>query len=355
MLEFVQYILLLFLLFYLLILIYDIAFLRSKSRKDKISKTKINIIIELITEFENSSKEEKNKISKKIISKLKRLSYLYCLGLLLEKNENINGTYIIDILCKKSYDNIFIKLTEIYSKKDLLSKTYYAYILKYICKKDEKIYDFLYELVVSPSIYSTESALMAVYHIGEASLVVSAYKKMSKKNILYSNKLISDGLLEYTGNKNELCSKLYGNFDKFNEEIKIGILTYFRNCKYNVKEELLERLEAKNNEKEVEIAMIRYFSKVYYKKAIDLFIKRLEEEYYDDFEYAVVMIQSIIIVDVLTKNMVSVLKKCLCDSNYYVRLNAAKVLKEKNDLRTLEDIHDKYAKDMIKYVMSEEV
>lgn len=355
MLEFVQYILLLFLLFYLLILIYDVAFLRSKSRKDKISKTKINIITELITEFENSNKEEKSKISKKIISKLKRLSYLYCLGLLLEKNESINGKYIMDIMHEKTYDNIFIRLTEIYSKKDLLSKTYYAYILKYVCKKDEKIYDFLYELLMSSSIYSTENALMAFYHIGNPSLIISAYKKMSKKNILYSNKLISDGLLEYSGNKNELCSKLYDNFDKFNEEIKIGILTYFRNCKYNIKEELLKRLEVKNSEKEIEIAMIRYFSKVYYKKAIDLFINRLDEGYYDDFEYDVVMIQSIISVDKLTKKMVSVLEKCLCDSNYYVRLNAAKILKEKIDLRTLEDIHDKYAKDMIKYVMSEDV
>ena len=118
---------------------------------------------------------------------------------------------------------------------------------------------------------------------------------------------------------------------------------------------LLKRLTKKDLEKEVEIALIRYFSKVNYKEANKLFMSRLEDNYYHDFDYDVVMIQVLGSSTELDNKVLKVLENCLTNSNYYVRYNAAKVLHNKIDLRTIKNVNDPFMKDMIDYFISQEV
>lgn len=359
MLEHIELILSLFLLFYVLIILYDVMSLFSKKTEITRNDKKRNILINLIVAYENEQdKKEKKKINKKLTNKLKRLSYLSNLGTLLEKNvkiKSLKNKEIIDILSNHSYDSIFIALASIYNKKDSLTKSYYAYILKYVHPNHEEIYKFLYSCILTPSIYSVEIALFTFYNIGDSNKVCEAYKIMNRENIYYNHKLISDGIMEFTGSKKELCNALYQNFDIFNEEIKIGFLTFFRNCGYDIGDELLKRLQTENMEKEVEIAMIRYFCKIYSEKANKLFIKRIKENYYHDFDYDIVMIQVLGQMKELSKEIIEVLVSCLSNPNYYVRYNAGKVLHNKIDLRTIKNVKDPFMKDMIEYFISQEV
>ena len=359
MLENIELILYVFILFYFLIILYDAISLYTKKNEKNRSNKKKQLLIKLIINHENpKDKNVLKKTNRELVNKLKKLPYLASLGNLLEENikiEELNNKRIVDVLNNGTYDNIFVRLATIYDRKESVAEAYYAYILKFIHPDREEIYDFLFHSILSSSIYSVENALFSLYHIGNSKMVCEAYKLMSRENVYYNYKLISDGMMEFTSSKDELCRELYNAFDLFNEETKIGVLTFFRNCKYDIKEDLLKRLTKKDLEKEVEIALIRYFSKVNYKEANKLFMSRLEDNYYRDFDYDVVMIQVLGSSTELDNKVLKVLENCLTNSNYYVRYNAAKVLHNKIDLRTIKNVNDPFMKDMIDYFISQEV
>lgn len=64
--------------------------------------------------------------------------------------------------------------------------------------------------------------------LGKPKPVLEALRKLSKKESLHNNKLITDGLLTYTGNKNELIEGLYQNIADFSLCYQVAILDYFR-------------------------------------------------------------------------------------------------------------------------------
>lgn len=338
---YVEYIIYFFLLFFYILLLYSLVSLFIKKNESKFSLKREKVLISLIKEYSNEDNE-----NRKLFKKLKRKSYLYSLEGLLKNNKIIR-----EVINNTIFEKLFIKLTLYYQKKDLLSKTYYASILKYVCFKHDIILTFLNELLVSSSIYSTENALLVLYNLGDINQICHAYRMISKKNILYNHKLISDGLLEYKGNRNNLCNKLYDSFDDFNVETKIGIVTYFRNSQFDIKEKLYERLLG-NNEKEVEISIIRYFTKIYYEKANNLFEERLFNNYYNDFEYNVVMIQALGNTNELSKRTIDILNNCLNDNNYYIRYNAAQVLCKKTKMDNI-NIKDDNIKNLLEYVSQE--
>lgn len=350
----VEFVLSMFVLFYFLILFYDLATLYRNRKRKKIDEKFKNELIELIFEYENVlDKEEKHEMANDILKKLKKVSYLNILGHLLEDNCNIGNEKVRDIIINGNYDSIFLRLTEFYSKKDSLVKAYYAYILQFVNIEKEEIYEFLYQCISTPSIYCVENALLSLYKLGNVNAIVHAYVLISRENIYYNNKLIADGLITFNGNQAQLCKKLYENFNKFNDESKVGLLRYFKNCKYDLSKEILNDFGKKDLDKEVEIAMIRYFTKIKSKKASELFVNRLNENYYNDFEYDVVLIQAL--ENNSIPSVIPALEKASKSSNYYVRYNACKVLKKLTDLEKIKNITDPYQKDMIDYFKSQGV
>ncbi len=343
MVENIVFILGFFILFYVFLLIYDISSLYQRKKQSKIEKKRKEKLCKLIQEKEQN--KEAKKSHKKLYNKLKHLSYLSSFCSLLEENITIEQKKLRDIVAQEVYTNLFVSLSNFYIKKDNLSSAYYAYVLRFIKIQSPEINDFLYKCLSSKSVYSVENALLAFYSFGEVDSIIDAYLFMSRKNVEYGHKLVADGLLNFNGSKEELCSKLYEKFDRFLESFQIGFLTYFRQCQYDLKKELYDRIEQNQMTKEITIEMIRYYSKVNYKKIAALLLERLENNYYKDFEYDVVMIQTLAAYP--GKETIQVLKKCLSNTNYYVRYNAAKSLNGMTDLRKVIDLEDPFAKEML--------
>lgn len=350
----VEFVLSMFVLFYFLILFYDLVTLYKNKNSKKLDEKFRNELIELIFEYENATdKEESHELVHELIKKLKKMSYLSVLGQILEDNCDIGNEKVRDIITNGNYVSVFLRLTEFYSKKEPLVKAYYAYILQFVNIEKEEIYDFLYQCILTPSIYCVENALLTLYKLGNIDSIIHAYFLISRENIYYNNKLIADGLSNFSGSQKELCNKLYESFEKFNDESKVGLLRYFRNCKYNLSKEILNDLNRKDLDKEVEIAMIRYFTKVKSKKASEVFVNRLNENYYNDFEYDVVLIQAL--ENNSSPSVITALEKASKSSNYYVRYNACKALKKLTDLEKIKNITDPYQKDMLDYFKSQGV
>ena len=207
---------------------------------------------------------------------------------------------------------------------------------------------YLFHILTIKSVYCVENSLKALYNTGNIELVVKGYEILSKNKSMYYSRLITYGIEEFKGDKKALAEALYKDFINFSTECKIGFINFFRNIKYDIGDDLVSKLERYSYSKELEISIIRYFMKVKNVKAYKLFIKRLEEDYYEDVEYDIVMIQTL--ANYKTKKTIEILTLKLSDYNYYVRYNSCISLDKITDLKKIVT-NDNYAKDMIKYII----
>lgn len=334
MLENVQFILIIFIVFYLIILFYDLTTLFSKKKEEKRTN---KIKEELISNIDNISVLKR---------KLKNKKYLYTLGIIIEENKEILNT-----LKDKKYISLFETLINYYSNKDSIYKIYYAYILGVIGNNTKKINDFLLEVVILDSIYASKNAIDALNKIGDISSIIDAFILVSSNNISLSNRLMFSSLSNYNGDKEQLCKIAYQNFKSFNEEVKISFINYFSKTNYDVKDGLLKTLQLRKIDKELELAIIRYFKENRSDDACKLFINRLNDDYYNDFEYEVVLIQTLSSYN--DEEVVTAIMNKIISPNYYVRKNAAYALNKLVNVNLLKNINDNYAKEMLDYVSRE--
>lgn len=337
MLENVELVLAIFLVFYVLILIYDFfIIIENKSSIKTLNKRKKTII-----KYLNDNN--------KLIKKLRNINYLYALISMLDEEVKVGNKTINEILNSKKYEEVINSLSKIYSNKEEIEKTYFAFALSKLNVPSGSI-DFLFDVLYGNSLYGIEDAIKALYSTNNPDLIVKAFKIISHNTTPYSSKLITDGMLEYKGDKQELANKLYDEFNSFNNECQIAFIEFFKRINFDISEDIIETLVNSHQEKELEISMIRYFSKIKNDNAYKLFLDRIKNNYYDEFEYDVVMIQTLS--NYPKKETIDVLSSKLSDTNYYIRLNSCQVLNKITDISKLK-VTDKYAIDIIEYIKEE--
>lgn len=336
MLQNVELILTLFLVFYILILLFDFATIILNKISKYLNKRRRKHLLNIINMHNKHL----------IIGTLSNIKYLYILNNLIDEKYKIDKKISIVNYLNNNKD-IINKLSKHYYRKGNLARSYYSYTLSKIDlpKKSE---DFMFHMLTTKSVYCVENSLKVLYNTGNVELIIKAYEILSKNKSMYHSKLITDGMMEFKGDKKLLAQELYKDFSNFSTQCKIGFINYFRNIKYNISDDLVTKLEKNSYSKELEISMIRYFTKVKNRKAYKLFVQRLEENYYEDAEYDIVMIQAL--ANSKNKKTIEILTEKLEDNNYYIRYNACVSLTKIIDITKIET-SDEYAKDMIKYVI----
>lgn len=76
------------------------------------------------------------------------------------------------------------------------------------------------------SVYARENALKAIYSFGDAQLVADALAHLSSKGIPHNEKLVSDGLLAYQGDKELLADLLMRRYDELLECYRNALINY---------------------------------------------------------------------------------------------------------------------------------
>lgn len=335
MLQNVELILTFFLIFYILILIFDFATILLNKISKRLNKRRRKHLLNII-------KSDNEFLLTGILSDIK---YLYVLNQLIDEKYKVDRVSIINYLNNK--EDVINKLSKHYYKSGDLARSYYSYTLSKISLPKESE-DFIFHMLTTKSVYCVENSLKVLYNTGNVDLVIKAYEILSKNKSMYHSKLITDGMMEFKGDKKLLAQELYKDFSNFSTECKIGFINYFRNIKYNIGDDLVSKLEKNSYNKELEISIIRYFTKVKNAKAYKLFVQRLEEDYYEDAEYDIVMIQAL--ANSKNKKTIEILTQKLEDNNYYIRYNACVSLSKITDITKIKT-SDEYAKDMIKYVV----
>ena len=299
------------------------------------------VYIRKLNDFSIVKKQKKlqllinNYNEKKLKRKLRHISYLIAFS-----NCEIDN--------KEKLTTLFNKLTDIYNRKNIIEKTYFVYVLSKFSlayKNDNKIINFLINNSFSNSLYLSENCLKALYELDNPKYIVKTFLKMNYENCNHHYKLLSDGLLNFKGDKKELSYMFLDNYNKFNNNFRLAIINYFIRIDIDLTKEMYKILLEETN-KEVKISLLRYFGKHKYDKVKDKLIEFLN----DDYEYAIVSIQSLQNYDGL--DVVESLKKSLTSSNWYVRNRAARGLinrLSKDEINKLLKIDDKYAIDALNY------
>jgi len=265
---------------------------------------------------------------------------------------------LVEEYCK-SIASTFQYLSITYRKKNSLEKAYFTYVLalfpELIENKDDSIRFAMMHFVMDKSVYCRENAMLFFYKKNSEKLIANSLKKMSSRNLYYSPTLLADDLLNFTGNKHDLSLLLLQEFDKLNANFQLGVMNYLRFSEEDFKEEIYKKWNNKKYNKEVRLAIIRYFATHKYDKFQEELWNLTEDKERNKYEYR--LVASFALASYDNKKSREALIDCLSDVNYYVRKNAAIALSRMKltptDLEKIEKLEDPYAKDMITYVLSQ--
>lgn len=252
--------------------------------------------------------------------------------------------------------NTFQYLTTYYREKDSIQKAYFTHVLsefpELMQNDDNSINYAMMHFVFDKSIYCRENAMLFFYHKGSVSQVVNSLKKISNRNLYYSPKLISDNLLEFTGDVYELSSALLSEFDSFSVNFQLAIMNYIRLKREDRCGEIYQKLKSHKYNKEVELAMVRYFGTYKYEPAKEILIEMMNDKHAYNYEYRLVAAYALAMYD--EKEVRKILIENLKDLNWFVRKNTALSLSRmsltKEEHQTIKNLDDKYAKEMMQYI-----
>lgn len=250
--------------------------------------------------------------------------------------------------------SVFQFFANFYGKKDTIYMAFFAsFLSKYYpfhLGSNSIIDDAIMKYVEYKSLYCRENAMLYFYERGSSRLVVNALKKIDEADLYYNQKLLSNDLLKFNGDKIKLSRQLFDEFDSFSPSFQVSIVNYLRFSNIDFNKELFSILESGDYDKEVDLAIIRYFGKTVYSKALPYLLFLLEKDNVD-IEYKIIICRIISAFD--NKKVRNILISHVSHPNWYVRKNAAHSLSEMKltslDIKKLDSIKDNYGKQMLNY------
>ncbi len=256
-----------------------------------------------------------------------------------------------------SLDDVFIYLMAYYAKQDLIEAAYFPYIIKkyrvIAYRSIPSIEGALLALLTEPSIYCRENAMQALYTTGDADCVFEALKIIDRSDMFFHRKLLSDGLLNFSGSSNALGAKIVEKFFGFSLEMQIALLDYLRFSGDEYQAFALSLLNNEELDDEIRYAAIRYLGKYPLAEAYAPLCRLAAEKPKQKWEYAA--IASTALGAYPCEKTVDTLKHNLYSRNWYVRLNSAQSLKNLgitySELSDVIDGNDRYASEMITYCL----
>ena len=250
----------------------------------------------------------------------------------------------------------FQYLADYFRTKKSLDKAHFTYVLslfpKILQNDDDTISYAMMHFVLDKSIYCRQYAMLFFYRRGSEKLVVNSLKKISKRNLYYSPRLLVDDLLLFNGNHKTLVALLLQQFDLFSPNFQVAIINYARFSKENRVEEIYQKFHSKKYDKEVDLTIIRYFACYCYEPMGEKLLQILYNK--DDYNYEYRLVAAYALASYDTKKARLALIDCLSDYNWYVRKNAAislsRMTLELDEIRIMNAITDPYANQMLDYV-----
>lgn len=250
---------------------------------------------------------------------------------------------------------VILDLTMDYQGRENIQAAYFAYFLSRHKLKlhltMDAVQDIMVEYMRRDSLYCRVNALQALYEFGSPESVVQAVADQDRMGWFFHEKLLTDGLLSYTGDHKKLTELLWGRFDQFSNSVKLSILNYIRFRTGAYIDQMYAIMTDREQDKELRLAAIRYFGKYVYPPAKQDLLAFARDRDPLNWEYAAVSVSCL--ARYPEQDVVETLIASLHSSNWYVRYNASSSLEAQglgfDELAGVVDSRDRYAREMIMY------
>ena len=248
-----------------------------------------------------------------------------------------------------------VSLTSSYRRKDDIVHLFYIFMLKkygYLQHfHTSELVANLQDLLDRGDSTCAEGVLLAIYQIKDPKIVLKVLQQVDKIDRFLHPKIISDGLLSFTGDTQELQLLILDHLSSFSEQMQVNLLNYLRFSDGSHCERVLQLLQSEETYDETRFSCIRYFGKYPYPPAYDLIARFAAGESGSRIEYAIVALS------VLRYYPYPLTTEILCkqinSSNWFIRYNATESLEylglEYQDLIDIFDGNDRFARDMLQY------
>lgn len=221
-------------------------------------------------------------------------------------------------------NGVMIALAEDYCRREEIEAAYFPYIIK------------KYRLLGGAD---------------DAQIIVRALRIIDASSLYYHSKLLSDGLLNYTGDTWELADALWEAFDAFQPWMQVTLLNYFRFSSGAHCERVLALLNDGARDDEVRFSCLRYLGHYPYPPAYADLLRYATPSENARWEYAA--IASSVLASYPGAETAAVLERNLYHPNWYIRFNASKSLEQLGfgyrDLIDVIEGHDRYASEILRY------
>ena len=217
------------------------------------------------------------------------------------------------------------------AKMNNIIKAYYAFLICNITFEDDEIKaqitDLMQLFLHENSVHLRENSLKALYRLGMADRVRTAYVYLSAKNISHSEKLLSDGLCLFSGDKSELAFELMSTFANLDDCYRKAVVNFLmRENIHNYDMKLTDFLLHDRVSNDIQCSIVRLLGKVCTNES-GLTLARYvnghdEAEEWEGISVAMGMLGSFERTDYLAETLC----KGLTARNWYIRMNSAKSL-----------------------------
>ena len=325
-----------------------IVFRAKDKRLDKYSQRFIQIVRQVI-EDQNVTEEHCRYLSQKLKKINNFMAFDKTLEELFAQDPQETKDYI------RQLSSVFTYLTLEYKKKSAIQAAYFPYIChKYEVFQGQPIgivMDTMLELVHSPSLYVRENALQAIYSIGSTEHAVKALWILNESGCYHHPKMITDGLLNFSGDTKQLGKQLWDDFDRFSKQMQCVIVDYFRFSSPDHRERILELLTSQGVDDEIAYSCIRYLGKYAYPPAYPVLLDIVEKYQHRQWIYTAITASAL--ASYPGDQTVAVLKDLLHNPNWHVRFNASQSLMSLGlyytDMMDVFEGHDRYASEIMRY------
>lgn len=241
--------------------------------------------------------------------------------------------------------------------KGSMQLAYFAYVIcKYHIltgKATPLIVELMMKLLEEPSLYCRENALQAIYSTGDYKYVFHALQRIDESGGFHHKKLLTDGLLSFTGEHQQLAQALWERFETFSTPMQVVILDYIRFSGTILNDEIFRLLSDEDRDDELRFACIRYFWKHADERAYPILLAFLEHPGSHHWEYAAIAATAL--ASYPGERTVLALKRAMNNSSWYIRFNASKTLESFHltyqELGDVMDGRDRYAREILQYQM----
>ena len=248
-----------------------------------------------------------------------------------------------------------LSLALFYHKRDTMRAAYFSYFLsRYMAPRHMLVHSIqgvLLDYIRRDNLYFRINALQALYRFGSPESILAALEIQDRDEVFLHEKILTEGLLSFTGDHRALIGLLWARLDEFSERTQLAISNYIRFQSGEYTEEMLSILLDEKWGKELRLSAIRYFGRYRYDPALEPLLAFARQRDPEQWEYATVSVSAL--ARYPEERVVDVLVGALHSSNWYVRYAAAASLEAQQvDYPALLDVmagNDRYAREMMMY------